>query len=142
MRRIVLAMLLAIAALAAVSADTGKNYQKIFPVDSDVYQAITSLYISQGLALPSTTGPWSADELLKMLDKISISRLAGGTQAAYDYARAELTRALGPAQFNLKVAVEGYYHTNTKDFTKESQWVHGFKERKPLLDLVLETAPG
>ncbi len=142
MKKLVLAALLTAAMLESICADTGKNYQKIFPIDSDVYQAITSLYISQGLALPSTTGPWSTDELLKMLDKISTSKLSGGTQAAYDYAHTELTRELKPTQFMLNVNLEGYYHANTADFVQESQWVRGFGERKPLIDIVLETAPG
>ena len=46
--------------------------QKIYPVDSEPFQIITSLYITQGLALPSTAGPHSGDELMKMLDRIDV----------------------------------------------------------------------
>jgi hypothetical protein len=142
MKKGILALVLAASVSVSAFPGTGRNLQKIYPIDSDIYQAITSLYISQGLALPSTTGPWSADELLKMLDNIDTGRLSGGTLAAYQYASSELNRDTKTFKFGLSAAVEAYYHTNTTDFTDESDWVVGFAERKPLLDLSLETWPG
>ena len=123
------------------AADNTVNHQKIYPVDSDVYQAITLLFINQGLALPSTTGPWSADELSGMLDKIDRDDLADGAKNAYDFAAAQLGEGGRAVRFGLDVAVEGYYHTDTVNFTKEEQWIRGFDERSPLLDIVLETWP-
>ncbi len=142
MRRSILALVLAASVCVSAFPEPGKNVQKIYPIDSDVYQAITALYISQGLALPSTTGPWSADELLKMLDKVDTGRLSGGTLAAYQYASTELHRDTKAFKFGLTASAEAYYHTNTTDFTDESDWVRGFAERKPLLDIRLETWPG
>ncbi len=142
MKRGILALVILVSVCIAALAESGKNHQKIYPVDSDVYQAITALYISQGLALPSTTGPWSEDELLKMLDKIDTDKLSGGTLAAYQYAVSELYHPTPAFKFGLTAAVEAYYHTNTTDFTDESDWVVGYQERKPFLDIVLETWPG
>ena len=119
-----------------------RNLQKIYPVDSDVYEAITALYISQGLALPSTTGPWSADEFLKMLDKIDPATLPADAVSTYQFAVAELNKPTKTVHFGLDATLEGYYHTNTTDFTDESGWVVGAKERKPLLNLSLETVLG
>ena len=119
-----------------------RNLQKIYPVDSDVYEAITALYISQGLALPSTTGPWSADELLKMLDRIDPAKLPADAVSTYQFAATELARPTKTVSFGLDATLEGYYHTNTTDFTDESDWVVGANERKPLLNLSLETALG
>jgi len=121
---------------------SGRNLQKIYPIDSDVYEAITALYISQGLALPSTTGPWSADELLNMLDKIDVARLSGGLLAAYQYASSDLNSSADTVKFGLGASVETYWHSNTTDFVDESDWVVGFEDRKPILDLSLETWPG
>lgn len=53
--------LLAISSLAAAITDV--NRQEIVSVDSPIYRAMKNLYISQGLALPSTTGPWTMAEL-------------------------------------------------------------------------------
>ena len=46
------------------------NVQKIFRVDSQIYQTIKALYLYAGFSLPSASGPWSASELLLMLEKI------------------------------------------------------------------------
>ena len=78
---------------ASISA---QNNQKIIPIDSEIYQAIKSLYISQGLALPSTAGPWSEAELFLMLDRIDISRLQGATLRAYDFAYEKLAKEDSP----------------------------------------------
>lgn len=142
MKRAILVLVLAAFACGSVFSESEKNLQKIYPIDSDIYQAITALYISQGLALPSTTGPWSADELLEMLEKIDTGKLSGGTLAAYQYASSELNRDTTTFKFGFSAAMETYYHTNTTDFTDESDWVVGFAERKPLLDINLETWPG
>ncbi|HWR12386.1 MAG TPA: hypothetical protein VN445_11220 [Rectinemataceae bacterium] len=123
------------------AADSAKNLQKIYPVDSEIYKAITYLYLNQGYSLPSTTGPWSGDELLKMLDRINPARLAPGAAETYNYALAELSQKRKAVKLNLKTSLEGYYHTNTTDFTKESQWIRGFDERSPILDIILETWP-
>lgn len=46
------------------------NQQKVYSLDSDIYEAIQILYVSQGLSLPSTTGPYSQAELTLMLEKL------------------------------------------------------------------------
>ena len=130
-----------IMAIPAFATGASKNLQKIYPVNSDVYQAITCLYLDQGLGLPSTAGPWSGDELAKMLDRIDPSKLKGGASETYDFALKALDEGHTAVKFGLKTTVEGYYHTNTTDFTKESQWIRGFDKRNPILDIVLETWP-
>ncbi|AEC02682.1 hypothetical protein [Parasphaerochaeta coccoides] len=119
----------------------GSGNQKIYPVDSEVYEAISHLYIAQGLALPSSAGPWSGDELSRMLEKINPARLEGTYKTIYDFAAGELGEKAKIVRFGLDAAVEAYAHTNTVDFVDEEDWVRGFDQRKPLLDLVLETNP-
>ena len=46
---------------------TDTNRQEIVSVDSPIYRAMKNLYISTGLALPSTTGPWTMAEFDIML---------------------------------------------------------------------------
>jgi len=88
------------------AGDNSGNQQKIYPVDSEVYQAITLLFINQGLALPSTTGPWSADELSGMLDKINRSNLADGAKNTYDFAAKQLGAGGRAVRFGLDIAIE------------------------------------
>ena len=139
----ILMLVIALCFLAGTvsAAEEGKNLQKIYPVDSEIYKAITYLYVDQGYSLPSTTGPWSADELLKMLDRIDPARLKAGAASTYDYVKAELVQPRKAVKFGLVTSAEAYYHTNTADFTKESQWIRRFDERNPILDIVLETWP-
>lgn len=142
MKKAILTLILVTSICAFAFAGTGKNLQKIYPIDSDIYEAITGLYISQGLALPSTTGPWSADELLMMLDKLDMAKLSESAMETYQYVSSELNKDNPTVKFGLTAAAEAYYHTNTQDFTHESDWVVGFNERKPTLDFKLETWPG
>lgn len=136
-----LALALCLLASVVPAAENANNLQKIYPVDSEIYKAITYLYLDQGFSLPSTTGPWSGDELLGMLDKVNPNKLSSAARTTYDYALAELSQHRDTFKFKLATAVEGYYHTNTTDFTNESQWIRGFDERNPILDIILETWP-
>ena len=73
------------------------NRQKIYSIDSDVYRAIRNLYIAEGMALPSTTGPWSAAELDMMLRRVEEKGVSEASAALYEYAKSELGR---DARFN------------------------------------------
>ncbi|HEY9054839.1 MAG TPA: hypothetical protein VIO60_08470 [Rectinemataceae bacterium] len=129
------------AAISAFGLDVPGNLQKIYPVDSEVYEAIRYLYIDQGFALPSTTGPWSGDELAGMLERIDPAKLEGGAKATYEFALSSLGEGKKAVKFGLKTTVEGYYHRDTANFTKESEWIRGFDKRNPILDIILETWP-
>jgi hypothetical protein len=140
-KMLLIAAMCCLIASPTFAAAEAQNLQKIYPVNSEVYQAITCLYLDQGLGLPSTAGPWSADELLMMLDKINPNKLRSGSTATYDYVLAALDEGHKAVRFKPVVTVEGYYHTNTTDFTTEDMWIRGFDQRNPILDLVLETWP-
>jgi hypothetical protein len=114
------------------------NHQKIVPIDSEIYQAIKSLYISRGLALPSTTGPWSEDELLRMLAKISPDGLSAGERAAYDYAQKELNREHGIAKFSFDATIEAHAHTNTEDFQTADDYIRPLNYENPFFTIDLE----
>ncbi|MBQ2528317.1 MAG: hypothetical protein II544_06155, partial [Spirochaetales bacterium] len=74
MKRITVIALIALFCVGFAFAETN-NMQKIFPTTSDEYKAISYLYLIQGHSLPSTTGPWSADELAKMLEVLDFNAL-------------------------------------------------------------------
>jgi hypothetical protein len=114
------------------------NHQKIVPIDSEIYQAIKALYISRGLALPSTTGPWSEDELLRMLAKISPENLLPGEKAAYDYAWGELNREHGIAKFSFDATIEAHAHTNTEDFQTADDYIRPWNYEKPFFTIDFE----
>ncbi|NQT57483.1 MAG: hypothetical protein HQ557_00730 [Bacteroidetes bacterium] len=145
-RILVICVLLVLVLLLPLSA---VNMQKIYPIESDVYEALTFLYMEQGKSVPSSSGPWSADELMKMLERVNRASLSPGGRNTYDYVEGKLTEppksqpsnSFG-SSFGLDIAVEGYMHTNTDDpgfFTDERDWINDFETREPFLNIPFET---
>ncbi len=136
LKRKLITYLLCFASLCPLFASIPySNEQKIYPVDSPVYENLVLLYISTGRAQPSSSGPWSSDELLGMLSTIPYDVLDEGQRELYDYVanilyeypRFTSTDAFGFSP-TLVVAPELYFHTNTR-FNTEPDWNYGFTER-------------
>src|SRR5690554_1071680 len=139
MKRVLLAVFLV--GIVLGSAFGAPTDQKIYPVNSEPFQIITSLYITQGLALPSTAGPHSGDELKRMLDLIEVDRLTPELKNIYKTAHDSLYQEQKVVNWGLEAALEAYIHTDTTNFTLEEDWVRGHDERSPLLQITLETFP-
>ncbi len=142
-----------------VSAGTA-NMQKIYPVDSEEYTMIKYLYIAQGHSLPSTTGPWSADELADMLRVLDVGSMDSVQKAWYDAveasinARPDIDLDKFGVDFSGKINLELYFHTNTDghaitantsshDVTEKAfqgnHWVYDENSRKSFLNFEMET---
>ena len=146
--------LLVLALLLPLSASvTEQNRQKIYSIDSDVYRAMRNLYISEGMALPSTTGPWSAAELDMMLERAEKNGISEENAELYQFIKTELN---APGRFNpgdifgftigLDIDGEMYVHTNKDDFASPDDYARSFNSmygdwnrRAPLLSVPLET---
>ncbi|MBN2859619.1 MAG: hypothetical protein JXK93_05065 [Sphaerochaetaceae bacterium] len=138
MKKLVLITLVIAVCLSGITA---ANTQKIHPVDSPLYDALVQLYISEGYALPSTTGPYSTDELLMMLHRIERTTLKEAGKGLYDYLARELDEDDPIVDFDVDINLETYLHTDTDNFTSPEDWIYSFEERKPLVKFVLETSP-
>ena len=157
-KTVIIAIMLLLCVLAAFAVTD--NMQKIFPVGCDEYTTIKYLYIAQGHSLPSTTGPWSADELAGMLAVLDYGSLDKVQKTMYDTvsasvnARPELDLNKVGLSFKGNVNLELYFHTNTDgygitantsshDVTEKAfqgnHWVYTEKDRKSFLNLELET---
>ena len=146
MKKHLLISLLCILCTACLFAYT--NEQRIISVDSPVYKAMETLYILAGKSLPSSSGPWSENEMSLMLQRIDRSDLNDTAKAYYDYVESLITSTPKlqytdnfAMQFGLNVNLEGYLHTDTEHFTDEEDWFHGFTSRKPFLKFNFETWP-
>ena len=145
MKRTVIAILMV--AILLSSAFAYSNEQKIYSVDSGVYDAMETLYILAGQSLPSSSGPWSEAELQTMLARIDKASLSDAAQKYYDYVAAMITSEpklqyddnLG-MEFGLDLALEGYYHTN-QEFDDYNDWFHSYTDRAKFLDFTFETWP-
>lgn len=123
------------------------NEQKIYSVDSGVYEAMETLFILAGRSLPSSSGPWSEAELQLMLSYVDKDSLPKSAQSYYDYVKSMITSDpkqqyadnLG-MQFGLDAALEAYYHTNT-EFNDYDKWFHSYTDRDPVLNFKFETWP-
>ena len=118
------------------------NGQKIWSIDSEVYQCIKSLYIMEGLAAPSSSGPWSTNELLEMT-----ALLKDETSYLYKYVIKELTKAprtqprenLG-LNFGTELNLEAFARTNTdKDFANLDTLSYERQDMKPFFQFNWET---
>ena len=140
MKKVVIAILLFVVLFPIIAGD-GINLQKIHPLESDLYEALVNLYISAGYALPSTTAPYSTDELALMLSRLERDSLSQQGKYLYDQLSEELS--VKPKVFRLgaEVNLEGYLHTNKEYFTTPDDWIYSYNERQPLLSFTLEASP-
>lgn len=140
LKRTLLVALLCFVCLFSLLAESSyQNRQKIIPVGSPVYEDLVLLYISTGHAQPSSSGPWSADELLLMLQRIPYGRLDDGQRVLYDRVASalyEIPKLVSDDSFGFSPTIivfpEMYFHTNTA-FDTEPDWSYGFTQRKPAL---------
>lgn len=146
MKKFVVAILMM--AILLSSAFAYSNEQKIYSVDSGVYEAMEKLYILAGQSLPSTSGPWSEAELQMMLGRIDKADLSKAAQKYYDYVESMITSEPKiqfednmAMEFGAKLALEGYYHTNPDFFTDYDDWFHSFTYRNPPVKFTFETWP-
>lgn len=125
------------------------NGNKVYDLKSDLYEAITQLYIMTGHALPSTTGPYSESELVHMLSKIPKDSLPEYGKSIYEYVEAELKsnpyneeKKMG-IDWDINANLEVYAHTNSDDerFQTKYNWGFGVNEQAPMLAFALETWP-
>ena len=141
-------MVLMCSAAVLLAGVRGENRQEIYPVDSDVYEAIRDLYISEGLALPSTTGPWNAAELDLMLNRLSPEEMSVESRAIYDWVSNEIShdaRIETDGDFGLDIGLRAtammYAHTDSEHFSSlDSFGGRGdIREQLPMLQIPLET---
>lgn len=148
MKKITIITALLAVCLAVVFASTGGGYsnqQRIIAVDSPVYKAMENLYIMVGKALPSSSGPWSENEMALMLSRIDRKSLNDTGKKYYDYINS-MVASKPKLQYNDNLGIsfganfnlEGYLHTN-KEFEDEEDWFHGFTSRKPFFQFTYET---
>lgn len=119
-----------------------ENYQKIYPITSNVYHVVTRLYVLQGLALPSSSGPWSGSELSLMLDRLDYDALSPVEKQWYDSARYTLDADAGKRNLHAGVdaTLETYIHPNpgSKYFRGSDNWFRGWPEQHPLVVIPVE----
>ncbi len=128
--------------LFALSMLFSQNYQKIYSVDDTLWDDISSLSILSGLSLPSTTGPWSGEELGEMLERIDTESLSEYGRELYDSIMAELDADASSPVFSasLEADPEFYIQTDTSSpyFHGRDNWVRGWDRQKQAVNINTE----
>lgn len=138
--RLVVAIMLCMALTAGVAAQ--ENYQKTYALRSPEYEALRTLYIEQGSALPFSSGPFSAAEIRAAMDRLDYGELSQAGRTTYDW----LQQQLSPVpdyqeengrfrfQVNPEFSFESYVHTDSDNPLWEYRW----EDRLPFARFPLE----
>lgn len=128
--------------------------QKIYPVNSDIYNQICDIYLMSGHAMPSSTGPWSTAELMKMINGISSSEIPDYLYQKYVDISNQLNRDLDDLssdgislEFGLTLTSEIYLHSTTdgeirsdkngvseKLFVGRENWAYDLNHPSPFIN--------
>ncbi|NQT57490.1 MAG: hypothetical protein HQ557_00765 [Bacteroidetes bacterium] len=120
--------------------------QKIAPTDSILYREISTLYVSVGMGLPSSSGPWSFSELRIMMDSIDQEKLSSKAKILYQKILGELAKEeqvfTGENSLwfggNITLSPEIYIHTNEEStFGEDEEWAYSYALRNPILSVPL-----
>jgi hypothetical protein len=120
------------------------NHQRINSVDSDIYEGIRDLYLSQSLALPSAAAPYSDAELIMMLDLLDPNKFSTVDKEIYNYVLESLelsqknTNDYGKIDWGVDFNLEGYVHSNTEDFQRRENFQYDFQDAEPLINIGVE----
>ena len=132
--------------LVFAAAGESDNYQKIYSVSDPVYGYVRDLYLLEGYALPSTTGPWSGSELRLMLSIFENKTLEGAAANLYETAMQILDGNAAKSTFDagLEINEELYINTNSSSlwFQGRDNWIRGWANEKPFLNVNTEEHVG
>ncbi|MCF7942440.1 MAG: hypothetical protein K9M84_12580 [Spirochaetia bacterium] len=120
-----------------------ENMQKVYPVDSPIYEGIRTLYAQAQMAPPSSSGPYSAAELSHMLHYLPKDQLSRQGKELH----AQLLQALDTPDMSASSvqgsigfvpAFEVYTHTNEDDYRLDTDWFYDYDHRSPLVGIPIE----
>ncbi len=107
---------------------------RTIPLSSSLYEEIELLYRFDQKALPFSAKPWSTEEALGMLEILSPSDanqalLASAYETLNRFALKQVSDTFS-YKLSTTVALEGYVHSNSADFTTTYDWIYSVDERK------------
>lgn len=118
--------------------------QEVIPLSSPVYEDMEVLYLATGNGTPSNAQPWTKGEASLILSRIDASDLSAPLDALHRSISQEIESGLrfifsDGFQFDtsMETNFEFYWHDNTVDYDKDTEWIRGFEDRKPLVKLNL-----
>nr|WP_319474385.1 hypothetical protein [uncultured Sphaerochaeta sp.] len=114
----------------------------MFLLADPIHHQLSTLYVSQGLALPSTALPYTRAEVTFLLSRINIKDLSLVENQIYELLAKEATMEMPAFSIGSEISLETYLHSNTNDFTSEEDWVYSYLERRPLIHVPMTLSLG
>ncbi len=116
------------------------NYQRIIPLDSEIYSLIEFISLESKKSLLSDIKPWSEAEVLNVLSQTDEEDLSEAGKRIYQRIKKLLEKTPLYSEDNFAVdvsietAIELYFHT-AED---ESEWQYGYEQRLSVFALPVE----
>lgn len=123
-----------------------ENNQRVFALRSPEYEALRTLYLEAGRALPFSSGPFSEAEIRLALARLDDLVLSEAAVATRDWLldrlapRARYTEEQGRLRIDggVEFSVESYLHTDSDN----PYWEYPWEDRRPFVRVPIETWVG
>lgn len=128
-----------------------QNHQKQYALRSTEYEALRTLYVSQGIALPFSSGPFSEAEIRLALDRLDTRGMSPAERDTFDRLITRLRTQSGAGNpvyseeerrfaFDIGAifSLETYLHTDQEN----RYWAYRWEERKPFARFPMEAWVG
>jgi hypothetical protein len=130
-----------------VMAEDGHNAQKLYALRSAEYEALRTLYIEQGIALPFSSGPFSEAEIRLAMDRLNTGRMSSAGHRTFNWLRDRISGQSvaggllyeeegGRFAFDAgaEFTVESYIHTDRDN----RYWEYKWEDRRPFARFPIE----
>ncbi|MBJ2354900.1 hypothetical protein JF818_00505, partial [Sphaerochaeta sp. S2] len=114
----------------------------MFQLSDSVHEKLSTLYVSQGLAIPSSALPYTRAELDHHLSRLNPEELSWMETKLYTSLVGESTMELPAFSIESEISFETYIHSNTEDFIREEDWVYSYLDRKSLVSVPMTLSLG
>lgn len=114
----------------------------MFQLSDSVHEKLSTLYVSQGLAIPSSALPYTRAELDHHLSRLDPEELSWMETKLYTSLVGESTMELPAFSIESEISFETYIHSNTEDFIREEDWVYSYLDRKSLVSVPMTLSLG
>ena len=123
-------------------AVAAQNDQRVYRRSSEEFLALRTLTVSQGIALPFSSGPYSQAELIAALDRLDPARMSAAERATYRLLRESFVQTgryqeeNGAFAFRARpeISVEGYLNADSDNRFRE----YRHERRRPVLRIPFE----
>jgi hypothetical protein len=120
--------------------------QQIIPLSNPLYDDVDTLYLLTGLPSASWSRPWTVTEARMIMDRLpailtpEAERIRDRVMQTLDEQPKWKLDDSTSLSLHLDANLEGYFHTNTEDYTSYLDWNYSYTDRQPMLRARLDAS--